>query len=330
MTQDARSHARQARHTTGSRIVHTAQALVDEVFHVPALPAPGDNVMARSNARYAGGAVTILVAARRQGAQAVHAGAIGTGPRGDLVRAALAAADVRASAPAVEEVDTGVCVVMVEDDAERTFITTQGAERRITAASLATAAPVPGDVVCLSGYTLLEPTRGPLLEHLATLPQGVEVCLDPGAVFAGLADDVRRAVLERTTIWTSNLAEAAALTGTEVSSMAEGVRLVWQHLAAQGTPVPVVVVRDGDRGCAVVAPDAQGVVDVPGFPQEAVDTNGAGDTHCGAMVAAHLAGEDWPAACRRGNAAAAITVTRPGPDTAPTREETDAFLAQQA
>lgn len=315
-------------HDGRSRIVHTAQALVDEVFHVPALPALGDNVMATSNARYAGGAVTTLVAARRQGARAVHAGAIGIGPRGDLVREALAAADVAASAPPVEELDTGVCVVVVDAQAERTFITTQGAERRIRAASLSTADAVPGDVVCVSGYTLLEPTQGPLVEYLGGLPEGVEVCLDPGAVFAGLPDAVRRAVLQRTTVWTSNLSEAVALTGQEVESMADGAMVVSEHLAAAGTPVPVVVVRDGDRGCAVIWPGNGGAVDVPGFPQEAVDTNGAGDTHCGAMVAAHLAGEDWVAACRRGNAAAAITVTRPGPDTAPGREETDAFLAQ--
>ncbi|WP_462418086.1 PfkB family carbohydrate kinase [Kytococcus sp. Marseille-QA3725] len=316
-------------HPVGSRLVHTAQALVDEVFHVPALPAAGDNVMARSNARYAGGAVTTLVAARRQGAAAVHAGSVGAGPRGDLVREALAAADVAASAPVVEELDTGVCVVLVEDDAERTFITTRGAERRVTAHSLATARVAPGDVVCVSGYTLLEPTRGPLLEFLGGLPEGVEVCLDPGAVFAGLSGDVRRQVLERTTVWTSNLAEADALVGRAAGSMVEAARAAADHLTDGGTPVPVVVVRDGDAGCAVVAP-GDGTVEVPGFPQEPVDTNGAGDTHCGAMLAAHLAGEDWVTACRRGNAAAALTVTRPGPDTAPDAAETDAFLADRA
>ena len=84
-----------------------------------------------------------LAGPRRQGAEAVHAGSIGTGPRGDLVRTALADAGVAASAPAVEEVDTGVCVVLVEDDAERTFVTTRGAERRISAASLATVAAAP-------------------------------------------------------------------------------------------------------------------------------------------------------------------------------------------
>ncbi|WP_374927810.1 PfkB family carbohydrate kinase [Kytococcus sedentarius] len=312
------------------RIVHTAQALVDEVFHVPALPELGGNVMASSAAQYAGGAVTTLVAARRQGAAAVHAGSIGTGWRGDLVREALHAADVPATAPTVRDADTGTCVVIVDARAERTFITTQGAERQVTAASFATSEPAPGDIVCVSGYTLLDPTREPLLEFLAGLPRGVGVCVDPGAVLAGLAAPDRQAVLAATTVWTSNLAEARALTGAQHDSMGEAAAGVAAHLIDAGAPVEAVVVRDGEKGCAVVevtGGTAGAAQDVPGFPQDAVDTNGAGDTHCGAMLAEHLRGQhDWVAACRRGNAASAITVTRPGPDTAPGREETDAFL----
>ena len=50
------------------RVIHTAQALVDAVMEVPALPSRGGNVMAGSYQQYAGGAVTILLAAARSGA----------------------------------------------------------------------------------------------------------------------------------------------------------------------------------------------------------------------------------------------------------------------
>ena len=72
-----------------SRVIHTGQALVDVVVEVPDLPARGQNVMAASATDYAGGAVTVLVAAARFGAGCVHAGAVGTGPHGDLVRAVV-------------------------------------------------------------------------------------------------------------------------------------------------------------------------------------------------------------------------------------------------
>jgi sugar/nucleoside kinase (ribokinase family) len=70
------------------------------------------------------------------------------------------------------------------------------------------------------------------------------------------------------------------------------------------------------------------VVHVPGFPAVAEDTTGAGDTHTGVFIAALAAGADPATAARRANAAAAISVTRPGPATAPTAAELDRYLAQ--
>src|SRR5699024_10990432 len=135
-------------------------------------PERGQNAVARSAARYAGGAVNILLAAARQGVEAVHAGSVGTGPDGDLVRAALQAEGVAVSSPPIHGQDTGICFVMIEPSAERTFVTTQGAERRITVESLQTARPGPGDLVCVSGFSLVGATLEPLLTWLEALVRG--------------------------------------------------------------------------------------------------------------------------------------------------------------
>lgn len=346
-----------------SRVVHTAQALVDMVIEVPSLPPRGGNVMAPPATPYAGGAVNILLAAARTGAEAVHAGAIGTGPNGDLIRAALDAEHVAYSAPPVPDADSAVCVVMVEPTAERTFITTMAAERRITVESLATSEPRPGDLVCVSGYSLFEPTREPLLAWLESLDDDVLVVLDPGAPFAAMPEDLRRRMLVLTDVWTSNADEAAELTG--VTDPAESVAAVAAEVArhrptpgADGTvrPAPdapepprpnvatrtasdepgtfrlhravagstAVIVRDGAQGCWVhVDGDT---THVPGFPQTPVDTNGAGDAHTGAMLGRVAQGASWQDAARWANAAAAIKVTRRGPATAPRAPEVDAFL----
>lgn len=304
----------------GPRVIHTAQALVDAVLEVSALPRRGGNVMAGAYERYAGGAVTTLVAAARSGATCVHAGAHGTGPDGDLVRAALAADGVTLSAPAVPDEDTGVCVVLLEPSAQRTFVTTQLAERRISEESLQTSRPRPGDLVCVSGYSLVGRTRDPLLAWLDTLPDGVEVVLDPGDVFAELDPSVAARALDLCTVWTSNAEEAHALIGETDMTAAAGAVLARLPAGA------VAVVRDGPRGCAL-ATSADEVVTLPGHPEEAVDTNGAGDTHTGVLLAERAQGRDWVQACRRANAAGAITVTRRGPATAPTAAEIDAYLA---
>ncbi|MFQ6171965.1 PfkB family carbohydrate kinase [Oryzobacter sp. R7] len=300
------------------RVIHTAQALVDAVMEVPILPGRGGNVMATSYERYAGGAVTILLAAARSGATCVHAGSVGTGPNGDLVRAALAAEGVALSAPAVADLDTGVCVVLVEPSAERSFVTTQGAERHISVASLDACAPEAGDLVCVSGYSLVGRTRDPLVEWLGSLAEEVVVVLDPGATFAELDHRTRETVLARTDVWTGNADEAASLAGVTGT---EEAALVVESLLPAGS---VTIVRDGPRGCTVR--EGGRSTHLPGHPQRPVDTNGAGDTHTGVLLAERAAGATWAEAARRANAAGAIKVTRRGPDTAPTRAEIDAFL----
>ncbi|MFT3887171.1 MAG: PfkB family carbohydrate kinase [Arachnia sp.] len=305
------------------RVIHTGQALVDATAQIPGLPSRGQNVMAGGWDQAAGGAVNILAAAARSGAQCVHAGTIGTGPNGDLVRAALAAEGVTWTADPVEDRDTALCVVLVEPDGERTFVTMQGAERMLTVEALASSHPEPGDLVCLTGYSLaIASTRDPLLAWLGTLPAGVEVVLDPGAVFAGLPGQIRARALAVTTVWTSNQEEASVLAGfDDFGNAAEAAEAVARLLPSRA----VSLVRDGARGCAVRVGGRTTVV--PGFPQRPVDTNGAGDAHTGVLVAERAVGTGWVEACLRANVAGAITVTRLGPATSPTRAEIDAFLA---
>lgn len=301
------------------RVLHTAQALVDVILEIDALPARGGNVNVRRERKYAGGAVTTLIAAARTGAEAVHGGAHGTGPYGDLIRGALARDGVALSDAPRPDADTGYCTVLLEPSAERTFLTVYGAERQITADSLATLAPQAGDLVCVSGYSLFAPTREPLLEFLESLPEDVDVVLDPGDPFAGFPPEVQRRMLARTTVWTSNADEARAL--TDLDALEDTPEAIRRRLR----PGAAVIVRDGDRGCLVFH-HGRGT-EIPAFPQTPVDTNGAGDTHTGVLLAERALGADWESAATRANAAAAIAVTRWGTESAPSRAEVDTFLS---
>ncbi|WP_309128749.1 PfkB family carbohydrate kinase [Microbacterium sp.] len=339
MRTDAAADSLSAGGSRAPRVIHTGQALVDLVVEVPDLPARGQNVMATSVAHYAGGAVTVLLAAARLGAECVHAGAHGTGPNGDLIRAVLAADGITAPAPPVVGRDTGLCIVAVEPTAERTFLTTLGAERDISVDGLATAAAQPGDLICVTGYSLaVEQTREPLLAWMATLPEAAVVVLDPGAAFATLPDVVRDVMLARTDVWTSNAEEATDLLAAR--SLTASASDAEREISAQArTLAPllrdgaVTIVRDGAAGCAVHVAGETAYVE--GFPQTPIDTNGAGDTHTGALLAEiarhpHADAQAWADACRRANAAAAIKVTRRGPDSAPTAAEVDDFLSRFA
>ena len=132
-------------------------------------------------------------------------------------------------------------------------------------------------------------------------------------------------MLELTDVWSSNAEEAEELlraVGQEPpTDLAELTTAIAPLLRGDA----VAIVRDGPEGCAVHVGGE--TTYVAGFPQTPVDTNGAGDTHTGALLAEVAAGTPWVEGCRRANAAAAIKVTRRGPQSAPTAAEVDEFLA---
>ena len=225
--------------------------------------------MATSATDYAGGAVTVLVAAARFGADCVHAGAHGTGPHGDLIRAALEGEGIGVSAPPVADLDTGICVVMVEPSAERTFVTTLGAERHISVDSLATSRPA-GRRPGLRHRLLAGPRT-----H-ARPPAGVAADARPrrgrrtgsGGGVRRRCPHVRAAMLEVTDVWSSNAEEAedilrAVGAGADPNDLAELTTAIAPLLRGDA----VAIVRDGPEGCAVHV--AGETTYVPGFPAEA-------------------------------------------------------------
>lgn len=295
-----------------ARLVHTGQVVVDLVMRVPGLPPVGGDVLASSTVEYVGGGFNVLAAAARAGADVVYAGGHGTGMRGDLVRAALALEGVALAAPPTTGTDTGVCVVLVDDTGERTFVTGTGAETAV-------AGPLPAldadDIGYVSGYSLLVPEKA---EQVLAVSGGT-LLVDPGPLVADIDADLWARTLARTAVLSLNAREAGLLTGA--TDPAAAARELGRRLPGGA----VVVVRTGAAGCVVA--DGGVVTSVPGIAVVAVDTNGAGDAHCGVLGAELLRGTDVLAAARRANVAAAVAVTRHGPATAPTRSEVDGLLA---
>ena len=101
---------------------------------------------------------------------------------------------------------------------------------------------------------------------------------------------------------------------------AEAARRLLARTATAG-----ILVRDGAAGCYVALRAAPEPVHVPAPAVEAVDTTGAGDAHSGAFLAARADGLAPLDAAALANEAAAFAVTRPGPATAPTRDQLDAW-----
>ena len=310
------------------RLLHLGNVVVDLVMDVPALPERGGDVLARDTTLAPGGGFNVMAAAARQGLAVSYGGPHGTGPFGDLARAALAAEGIRVLQPPRPDADTGLVVTMVEEGGERTFLTSPGAEATLNAADLDAVTVGPADIVYLSGYGLAHPAnRAALAPWLVRLPGAALVVFDPGPLAAGIPRDALDRVLRRADWLTCNAREAALLSGEEDPARALHVlsqRPAWTPRRGQR-----VLVRTGPEG-AMIGYFRTSPIVVPPFPVTAVDSNGAGDAHTGVFIAGLAGGMDVTAAARNANAAAAISVTRRGPATAPTANELARFLSRQS
>ena len=305
------------------RLLHLGNVVVDVVLEVPALPERGGDVLADRTQTTPGGGFNVMVAAARQGLRVAYAGAHGSGPFGALARAGLAEAGIEILQPPKADLDTGFVIAVVDSAGERTFLTSRGAEAALTAKDLAGLTPAPRDAVYLSGYGLLHPSNTDALRGwLGRLGQDTVVFFDPGLLVGSIPADVLEAVLARGDWVTCNARESTLLTGLADPRCA--ARALAGRAGRRG-----VLVRTGSAGC-LIGHRERDPVTVPGFRVDVLDTNGAGDAHAGTFIAALAGGAGEVAATRAANAAAALSVTRRGPATAPTAAELAHFLADAA
>jgi sugar/nucleoside kinase (ribokinase family) len=310
-----------------NRLVFAGEAIVDLLMWVPALPERGGDMLAESAAIEVGGGFNIMAAAVRHGLPVVYAGGHGTGPWGDRVRVALAAEGIRLLRTPDPDADTGFDVALVEAGGERTFVTTLGAESLPEPGAWDLVRVRPGDSVYVSGYGLVAPGSGRVLgAWAASLPPGILLFVDPGPLVADIPAAVLDPVLARCDWWSCNLREGALLTGSD--DPAEAARRLVRR-----TGQADVIVRGGPGGCVVGLRGPRpemghglSLSHIAAPAVTAVDTTGAGDAHSGVFLAGLAAGLTVGEAARRANAAAALTVTRAGAATSPTRAELHRFL----
>jgi sugar/nucleoside kinase (ribokinase family) len=304
------------------RLIHIGSAVVDFIYRIDRLPGPGDDLTASSFTALPGGGFNMLVAARRSGMPSAYAGKIGDGPFGTMIADGFRAEGIDVLQPVSKGQDSGTCVVFVsEADGERTFVSRPGAEGTITPDDFAHMMPAPGDWVFTTGYTLAYPgSQHSQTQFIEALPDTATFFFDPTGIVGEIPVDLLSRVLARSDWLSLNTSEAAAIVGPadEKSTIA---RLFADHCPrARG-----IVLRSGASG-ALLAIAGSDTVFVPAFRVATVDTNGAGDAHNGAFIAALAQGQAPADALLYANAAAAISTTRHGGPTAPVAEDINQFL----
>ncbi|MGC4023781.1 MAG: PfkB family carbohydrate kinase [Mesorhizobium sp.] len=298
------------------RLLHAGSMVIDHIYRIRALPLPGTEVTAESYRISPGGGFNLAVAARRTGLPVAFVGVHGTGPNGDLLRAALAAEQIDILTAPVERLDSGVSTVLVTRDAERSFVSWPGAESLPDTSNIDAG---PADWIFASGYTLSYPGSGEsVVARIERLAHKNPLVFDPAPVVRDIPSAILKRVLNTCSWLSCNTDEAAYITDGAPHPAKTLLDLHCPRAAG-------VVVRSGRHGCLVRMRDGS-EQNVPAFNVEAVDTNGAGDAHIGTFISSLAQGGHPFEAARFANAAAAIAVTRHGGPTAPTTDEIRQFL----
>ena len=304
------------------RVVLMGQILVDRVLQGAGPIYGGGYERARDAGTHVGGGFNALVAARRMGAEAVSLSPIGTGPHASLITDALAREGIVDAGPHVEGVDNGFCIALIDRRAERTFISTKGAETMTPASAWADFVRTmsPDDVLYIDGYLMDHPANKEAAEAaLRALPEGVRVILDVSPVI-GIPDG-----LPPTTLISMSTSEAAIL-WRDADRKAIDVR---SWLPAEDAPIAMatllgrdIVVRAGKDGAYFTRYSDSAKLSstyIPSLSVEAIDTNGAGDAHTGVLAASLAQGTSMERALVLANCAGALASTTVGPATCPAR-----------
>lgn len=205
--------------------------------------------------------------------------------------------------------DTGINIVLVRPDGERSFATGEsGSLRRLGLRDILPALESPAfaaaKVACLASlFVSAELSIADAAELFRRIrARGLTLCADTTRAKHGETAADAAPALSQLDYFFPNYDEAALLTGkSDPDAIAE---------ALLDVGVRHVALKLGGRGCLLRSPAERHLV--PAFPARCVDTTGAGDTFAGAFIAALLEGRGFRDCGRWANAAASLGVESVG------------------
>ncbi|MDQ1575245.1 MAG: ribokinase [Microbacteriaceae bacterium] len=263
-------------------VVVVGSANLDLVYRVERIPGPGETVLATGYESNPGGkGNNQVVAVARAGASVTFVAALGRDSAADEIVASLDASGVtqllrRVDAP------TGTALITVDGSAENTIVVNSGANallRDLDEGELAAIAQA--DLLLLQLETPLETV---IEAAVVAREAGTTVVLNAAPIQSlptELFDSVDLVIV--------NEHEAAQLArgvhpGIEIPETLHTADAA--HIADVLTGLGVaVIITLGAEGALVSVP-GEPAAHVPGIRVKAVDTTGAGDTFCGALIAA--------------------------------------------
>lgn len=288
---------------------------LDLIFNLPNIPRPGETVLGPSTGIEPGGkGANQAVAAARDGAAVIMAGAVGRDALADGALRLLREAAVNLDRVQRVEASTGCAAIAVDPDGNNAIAVGSGANLSARASQIEDSLLGPGTTVVLQ----MEVPAAETAELIARARSaGARVVLNL-APAAALPEDALRSI-DVLVVNETESAWLAAYLGCDATATSLHDRLAG---------VAVVLTRGGE-GAEIAGRDA--IWHEPAQRVDAIDTTAAGDCFVGVLAHRLDRGETLPASVRRASTAAALCCTRHGSQSSiPTQVETDAFRSDGA
>lgn len=284
-----------------NRLVSFGPIVVDLINHVDRIPPSGGDAKIFESVTMVGGTFNVESAAARLGLHTVFAGTIGTGIYSDIVTKALHDDGVEMRGRILENVDIGLCITLVEPNAERAFATYTAADAQLTIEQLTAVEVGPTDLVYICGYHLVwDGSKQAIIDWVrGDYANGAAIVFDPSSMIDYIDPEFLDLMREKAFIISCNARE-------------------YEFYEPRVTDRAVYIKRDGGNPVQMFeCGDLKLTVDAHPVANPK-DTTGAGDVHTGALMAGLAQGLNWRDAIDLANRAAAYSVTRTGGAWGPT------------
>ncbi|MGY4688885.1 ribokinase [Salibacterium sp. K-3] len=272
------------------------------------MPAQGETVLGEDFATIPGGkGANQAVAAAKLGAEVDFIGRVGNDVFGGRLTEHMKeqGVSVRYLEP-VTDMPSGTASIILSEQDNR-IIVVPGANQAVTPEVV----EAHEHVIAESGIVLLQleiPVESVAKAAELAAKHGTTVILNPAPV-----QELPGELLQNTDYFTPNEHELLHL---------------FQNEADKALYHPRCIMTKGADGVLFTEDNKER--HISGYPVEPVDTTGAGDTFNGALAAALTGGRSLADACRRANAAAALSVQKMGAQGGmPSQEEVDEFLKEK-